>query len=183
MKITIVRRISQIFFFALFLWFCIVSSFGQEFWELRGWPVNWFLQLDPLVALGNLLTTRSLYAGLVWALATVAITAVLGRFFCGWMCPFGSIHHFVGYIGARGRSAKERIASNRYRDAQKIKYYILIVLLSSAAGAPHGEPCQFVGVERRHHYRGTFGRRPGHRNLEDGHSPKSGLRSRPSLRW
>ena len=102
---------------------------------MRGWPVNWFLQLDPLVALGNLLTTRSVYAGLVWALVTIAVTAVLGRFFCGWLCPFGSIHHFIGYIGARGRSAKERIASNRYRGAQSIKYYILIVLLSSAAGA------------------------------------------------
>jgi polyferredoxin/ferredoxin len=135
MKITIVRRISQIFFFALFLWFCIVSTFGQEFWQLRGWPVNWFLQLDPLVALGNLLTTRSLYSGLIWALATIAVTAVLGRFFCGWLCPFGSIHHFMGYLGARGRSARERIASNRYRGAQSIKYYILIVLLSSAAGA------------------------------------------------
>lgn len=135
MKITTVRRISQVFFFVLFLWFCIASTFGQEFWQLRGWPVNWFLQLDPLVALGNLLTTRSLYAGLIWAMAVVAITAVLGRFFCGWLCPFGSIHHFIGYLGARGRSPKERIGSNRYRSAQEIKYYILIVLLAAAAGA------------------------------------------------
>lgn len=135
MKITVVRRTSQIFFFTLFIWFCIAATFGQSFRQLRGWPVNWFLQLDPLVALGNLLTTRTLYSGLIWALATIALTLVLGRFFCGWVCPFGSLHHFIGYMGSRSRRTQEKIALHRYRRAQKIKYYILIVLLfASAAG-------------------------------------------------
>ncbi len=133
MKITTVRRISQIFFFILFLWFCIAATFGESFRQLRGWPVNWFLQLDPLVALGNLITTRTLYAGLAWAGATVALTLVLGRFFCGWVCPFGSMHHFVGYLGSRGRRTVAKIEANRYRSAQKIKYYILTVLLLAAA--------------------------------------------------
>lgn len=133
MKITIVRRISQIFFFALFIWFCIASTFGESFWQLRGWPVNWFLELDPLVALGNLLTTRSLYGGLAWAVLTVALTIVLGRFFCGWVCPFGSIHHFFGYLGRLGKPVKEHIAANRYRSGQKVKYYILFGLLFAAA--------------------------------------------------
>lgn len=135
MRITAVRRISQVFFFLLFVWFCIVSSFGESFWQLSGWPVNWFLQLDPLVALGNLLTTGTLYSGLLWAFATIALTLVLGRFFCGWLCPFGSIHHFMSWLGFRSRSAKERIAANRHRGAQKIKYYILLILLSAALGS------------------------------------------------
>ena len=135
MRITIVRRISQIFFFVLFIWFCIVSTFGQSFSQLRGWPVNWFLQLDPLVALGNILTTPTLYSGLLWAVATVVLTIVLGRFFCGWLCPFGSMHHFIGYLGSLARSTKEKIAVNRYMGSQRIKYYVLLVLLSPAAGA------------------------------------------------
>lgn len=134
MKITVVRRISQIFFFALFIWFCIAATFGQSFWQLRGWPVNWFLQLDPLVALGNLLTTRALYSGLIWAVATVVLTLILGRFFCGWVCPFGSLHHFIGYAASRGRRTPEKIASNRYRHAQRIKYYVLMVLLFASVG-------------------------------------------------
>ncbi len=133
MKITTARRISQVFFLVLFVWFCIAATFGERFWQLRGWPVNWFLQLDPLVALGNLITTRTLYAGLAWAVATVALTLILGRFFCGWVCPFGSIHHFVGYLGAHNRRAGAMIALNRYRSAQKIKYYILTVFLFAAA--------------------------------------------------
>ena len=68
MKIVTTRRISQLFFFVLFLWFCIVTTFGEEFWQLRGWPVNWFLELDPLVAIGTMLTTGTLYKSLIWAL-------------------------------------------------------------------------------------------------------------------
>jgi hypothetical protein len=47
MRIVTARRISQIFFFLLFLWFCIVSTLGEQWWQLRGWPVNWLIQLDP----------------------------------------------------------------------------------------------------------------------------------------
>jgi polyferredoxin/Pyruvate/2-oxoacid:ferredoxin oxidoreductase delta subunit len=135
MRITTVRRITQVFFFVLFIWFCIASTFGQSFWQLRGWPVNWFLQLDPLVALGTILTTGSVYSGLLWAIATIMLTVVLGRFFCGWLCPFGTMHHFIGYLGSRGRSVKEKIAVNRYLGAQTIKYYVLLVLLCPAVGA------------------------------------------------
>ncbi len=135
MRITSVRRITQIFFFVLFIWFCIAGTFGQSFWQLRGWPVDWFLQLDPLVALGTVLTTRTLYAGLVWAMVTVVLTLVLGRFFCGWLCPFGAMHHFIGYLGSLGRSNREKIALNRYMGGQRIKYYVLLVLLAPAVGA------------------------------------------------
>ena len=91
MKIVNARRIAQIFFFALFIWFCVVATVGDRWWQLRGWPINWLLQLDPLVALGTLLTTKTLYAGLIWALVTVALTVMLGRFFCGWVCPWGVV--------------------------------------------------------------------------------------------
>jgi polyferredoxin len=95
MKITTTRRISQIFFLVLLFWFCVVTTLGKKWWQLRGWPVNWLLELDPLVGLGTLLTTHSVYKGLLWGLATIVLTILLGRFFCGWICPFGSIHHFL----------------------------------------------------------------------------------------
>jgi polyferredoxin len=92
MNIITTRRICQVFFFVLFLWFCLAATLGERWWQLRGWPVNWVIQLDPLVGLGTLLTTRTLYAGLLWGLAAVVLTILLGRFFCGWLCPFGSLH-------------------------------------------------------------------------------------------
>jgi len=133
MKIVTVRRISQAFFFSMFLWFCVVSTVGEKFWQLRGWPVNWFLQLDPLVAIATALTTHTLYWPLLWALVTIILTIVLGRFFCGWICPFGALHQFVGYLGNRTKKTAQKIQLNKYRKAQCIKYFVLIFFLFMAA--------------------------------------------------
>ncbi len=132
MRIVYVRRIAQLFFLALFLWFCAVASLGTEWWRLRGWPVNWFLQLDPLVAIGTLLTTRTIYGDLLWALATICLTIVFGRFFCGWVCPFGTLNQIVGWLGRRGRKTAEKIELNKYRRWQAAKYYLLFALLAAA---------------------------------------------------
>ena len=133
MKIVITRRICQVFFLTLFLWFCVVTTLGDQWWQLRGWPVNWVIELDPLVGLATLLSTRTVYAGLLWGLATIVLTIFLGRFFCGWICPFGAIHQFVGYLAKRKKSMKEKIALNRYHPLQFIKYWILIFLLTISA--------------------------------------------------
>ena len=133
MKIVTTRRISQAFFFTLFFWFCIVSTVGDKIWQLRGWPVDLFLWLDPLAAIGTALTTHTLYRPLLWALATIVLTIILGRFFCGWLCPFGAIHQFVGYLANRKKTTAQKISLNKYRKAQAIKYFILIVLLFMAA--------------------------------------------------
>jgi polyferredoxin len=117
----------------MFAWFCIVGTIGDKLWQLRGWPVNWFLQLDPLVAIGTALTTHTLYWLLLWALATIVLTIIFGRFFCGWVCPFGALHHFVGYLGNRKKSAAQKILLNKYRKAQCIKYLVLIFFLFMAA--------------------------------------------------
>ena len=81
MKIVWIRRISQLFFLLLFLWFCVATTLGTQWWQLRGWPVNGFLDLDPLIALGTLLTTHTLYADLWWAGVVVVVTIVFGRLF------------------------------------------------------------------------------------------------------
>jgi polyferredoxin len=130
MNIVTTRRICQGFFFVLFLWFCVVSTLGDQWWQLRGWPVNWLIQLDPLVGLATLLSTRTVYAGLLWGLLTIVLTIILGRYFCGWICPFGSIHQFIGFLAKRKRSIPEKIKINRYHPGQSIKYWILIFLLT-----------------------------------------------------
>jgi len=133
MKIVTTRRISQAFFLILFLWFCVATTLGDQWWQLRGWPVNWIIELDPLVGLATLLTTRTVYAGLLWGLATVVLTIVLGRFFCGWICPFGAIHQLVGFAASRKKSVAARVKLNRYRPAQALKYWILTFLLTISA--------------------------------------------------
>ncbi len=132
MKITTARRISQAFFFIITVWFCVVTAPGIEWWQLRGWPVNWIIQLDPLAGLGTLLATHSIHSGLIWGLVTIILTILLGRFFCGWLCPFGTLHQLTGYIANRKKSPARKAENNRYKSAQNLKYIILIFLLTAA---------------------------------------------------
>ncbi|HSO72250.1 MAG TPA: 4Fe-4S binding protein, partial [Thermodesulfobacteriota bacterium] len=129
MRIVTVRRISQIFFLLVFLWFCLTATVGTAWWQLRGWPINWILELDPLTALSTLLTTGSLFGNLFWSLITVVLTVFLGRFFCGFACPPGTMNQFTGWLGRLGLKPSERVEPNRHRPAQAIKYYILAFLL------------------------------------------------------
>ncbi|MFA5424390.1 MAG: 4Fe-4S binding protein [Phycisphaerae bacterium] len=133
MKIVTARRICQILFFALFLWLCIVSTVGRQLWQIGDYPVNFFFYLDPLVALGTMLAAHALYGLLVLSLITVILTIIFGRFFCSWVCPFGSVHHFFGFLAKRRKKVAERIKLNQYHKAQRIKYYILVVFLVMAA--------------------------------------------------
>ena len=136
MRIVTVRRISQVFFLLMLFWFATVTAVGDQWWRRRAWPVNWLLELDPLAALGSVLATGRLYAGLIWAAATIVLTILLGRFFCGWVCPFGTMHQFFGWLGRRSRPLEQRVKANRYRRGQSAKYYVLAGLLAMAAIRP-----------------------------------------------
>jgi len=91
-----------------------------------------FLEADPLVAVGNALATRALYRGLLWSLAILIPTLFLGRFFCGWICPLGTLLHFAGTWKSPWKRGPRRLASNRYRPWQISKYWLLLMLLASA---------------------------------------------------
>jgi len=131
-RIVTVRRISQGFFLIVFLWFCVAATVGTSWWRLRGWPVNWFLNMDPLTALVTGLSTGSLFASLAWALPVMVLTLFLGRFFCGFICPLGALNQLTGWLARLGRGPADRVEDNRPRQAQAIKYYLLIFLLGMA---------------------------------------------------
>jgi len=97
-----IRRAYEALFLGLFLFFLIITDLRY----LRGWPVSLFLEATPLVAVSTALTTHTLYRNLVWGLVVIAITMMLGRVWCNWMCPFGILHHFFGWIGNR-RNTKQ----------------------------------------------------------------------------
>ena len=123
-----IRRAYEVLFLGLFLFFLLITDLRY----LKGWPVSLFLEATPLVAVGTALTTHTLYRNLVWGLVIIAITMMLGRVWCNWMCPFGILHHLFGWIGNR-RNTKQMIEVNRYRKIYAIKYYILAAMLAMAA--------------------------------------------------
>ena len=130
------RRCSQVLFFLLFL----VLLFRTELKGALGAggdirfhsPVRLFFLLDPLVAISNALATRALYQGLILSLVILIPTLFFGRFFCGWICPMGSLNHFLGNLKWHTKRGKNLIQSNRYKPWQTTKYYILLILLVAA---------------------------------------------------
>jgi len=134
---TQLRLFSQIAFFAIFMFLLIRTEFrgsiSTSASDIRlPYPVGLFFRLDPLIGLSNALTGHGLYKGLLWSLFILIPTMFLGRFFCGWICPLGSINHFFGSLRSERKRGKQLLESNRYKRWQTTKYYILVAVLVSA---------------------------------------------------
>jgi polyferredoxin len=131
----LLRRISQIlfllFFFFLFFKTEFRGTFDKSYSEVIRLkePVSLFLEMDPLVAFSTSLSTHAIYNRVVLALIIIVGVILVGRFFCGWICPLGTINHFFSAFKPE-RKAKKRIESNRYKNWMGTKYYILLVFIA-----------------------------------------------------
>ncbi|MDH3284632.1 MAG: 4Fe-4S dicluster domain-containing protein [Acidobacteriota bacterium] len=131
LRLTNARILSQVFFFAAF----VLAVWATWTSRLGGYPVSRILEMDPLVTLSTALATGYVYRFLGWGLLILGLTLVFGRVFCNWICPYGTLHQFVGWL-FNTRTSAERWASNRYRPIYYLKYAILTVfLIMSAFGA------------------------------------------------
>jgi MauM/NapG family ferredoxin protein len=102
----------------------IAGEPGLPAWLARGV----FFFLDPLILLHHLARTHTLLVLGLLALIPLALTLVFGRFFCGWVCPFGAIHEFVTWTAGPRRGAAPRPNVGRLR----IKLQVLALLLVAA---------------------------------------------------
>src|SRR6476659_2535360 len=123
-----IRRAYEALFLGLFLFFLLITDLRS----LKGCPVSLFLEETPLVAVTTALTTHTIYGNLVWGLGRIAVTMMVGRVWCNWMCPFGILHPLFGWIGNR-RNTKQMIEVNRYRKIYALKYYILAAMIAMAS--------------------------------------------------
>ncbi len=89
------RIISQASFFCLFMYLLLVTRFSGK--DSIG-PVERFFHFDPLLGLATFLASRQFLSVFLWALATVLITVLFGRYVCGWACPFGAVLQFFSFI-------------------------------------------------------------------------------------
>lgn len=134
------RRLSQVLFFGIFFWLILKTNFEVNLSPdnvndiALPYPVSIGLQFDPLVAIATLLANGTIYKGLLWCLVILIPTIFMGRFFCGWICPLGSLNHWISEIPSErlARKGKNKIESNRYKKYQRIKYYILFFFLAAA---------------------------------------------------
>lgn len=99
-------------------------------WSRRGgWPesvVNIPLRLDPLAMLTHLLASRTLLAGSALALITVGLTLLLGRVWCGWLCPLGTL---LDLFPLRRWRRKDLTPPDSWRG---VKYGLLLTILIAA---------------------------------------------------
>jgi len=90
------RRITQGIFLLVFLFLFIqTESKGADILKT---PAKLFLDFDPLLFLATLLSGHTLMKGFLFSLITLAVTALLGRVFCGWVCPLGTLNNLVGAL-------------------------------------------------------------------------------------
>lgn len=147
-RVRALRRASQTAFLLLFLVLLIQTDYAGT--NQIPYPVKLFLDLDPLALLAILLPSRGLSPGLPLAIfgsvLLLVLTVVGGRFFCGWICPLGSLHHLCSLRrGAPVRSLREgrperRAEASPPREAraanpttgQSLKVYLLVGLLVAA---------------------------------------------------
>ena len=121
-------------FCALFLWLLLETDARQAAGGRFHQPVNWFLEADPLAAAVRALSSGALQRGLLWSLAILIPTLFLGRFFCGWICPLGTLNQLLSSVPSGSKRGKRRIDSNRYARWQAVKYYVLLGVLGAALG-------------------------------------------------
>ena len=137
------RRITQAVFLFFFLFLVITNRLPQDIYQdyslafsvdqdLRlNQPVTFFFQLDPLVGISSLLSGNTLIKGILWGAAVLVLTLLLGRVFCGFICPFGTIHHAVSWFKP-ALGGDRMVQVNKKTASQQFKYFLLIVLLVSA---------------------------------------------------
>ncbi len=136
-RIRVWRRVSQGAFLLLFLVFLLITSFdaksSPDILPRISAPVGFFLEIDPLVAILTVVSTHALYRNLIWAVALLVLTLTLGRFFCGWICPLGTLNQMVSTVRSGRLRGGKRLAANRYHPYQRWKYGILAFFLGAAA--------------------------------------------------
>jgi len=88
---------------------------------------------DPLAGAEAILSSRTFYRPLLWSLLIpLILTILLGRVFCGWICPMNTLLEVVD----KCRKVL-RLAEIRERDVKfslKNKYFVLVIALGFVAG-------------------------------------------------
>lgn len=134
-KYRIARTISQTAFFLFFIYLVFATQYKYNpAKETVPGILKFFFDINPLNLFGSSLAGGILYGTLALGFILLFATIFLGRFFCGWICPLGSINHFFSSFKSERKEhrAIALMQSNIYKPYQSLKYYLLIIIIGMA---------------------------------------------------
>jgi polyferredoxin/formate hydrogenlyase subunit 6/NADH:ubiquinone oxidoreductase subunit I len=118
------------FFQALSLVLFSVLFFFFANYKLQEWlPADIYLRLDPLLGLGAIIAGREVIPRALWSLILIGATLVVGRFFCGYVCPMGVAVDFLDPLAGR---KKGRPGLKKEAPWRRVKFLLLILFLGSS---------------------------------------------------
>ncbi len=120
------RRGVQIFLLALFIALIALTRWPPSPVEVH----DAFLRIDPLLSIQAALASRTWIPALGYGAVVLGLSLLLGRFFCGWMCPMGTCLE-VGDDLLYGRN-RRRVWPNSARRLRYVKYGLLAMILAAA---------------------------------------------------
>jgi len=123
------RRLIQIFCLGLFFYLLSLTAWPADDGFLSS---NFFLRLDPLTALAVPLTAREIIGQLAPGLVVILLALIIGRIFCGFICPFGITLDLVSWLKRRVKGHSGTAANPLCPSWRRLKYFILAATLSAA---------------------------------------------------
>ena len=117
-----IRRSVQILVLALFLYLLVANRAGATTFL----PGDLFFHLNPLTGLSAMLAEKRFIAPMLLGLLTIGLTLVLGRVWCSWICPLGTLLDWTN-LRRRYRNALGHLSQWR-----QVKYLTLLAGLLGA---------------------------------------------------
>ncbi len=119
---TSLSRYFQLGFLAIFLFLFVTTDYRGK--DEISVALNAFFRADALVAVSYFLSAKTFTLLLLPGLLVLLFSLLLGRFFCGWICPLGTVIDLVTDRIKKGRPLAFLKG--------KLKYYLLFTLLFAA---------------------------------------------------
>ena len=116
------RRIVQTLFLLIFLYLLIITVQGVTGRQ----PNDLFFFLDPLNGITSMLASRTWIAPMSLGIITIVLAVAVGRAWCGWVCPMGTI---LDWTPSR-RNRKNPEISPVWSQG---KYFLLFAVIIGAA--------------------------------------------------
>lgn len=120
-----VRQVVQALAFSLYVILLFAALQRRAAFPLA----DLFFRLDPLVGLSAMVAARAWIPRLALTLLTLVLTLVLGRVWCGWICPLGTLLEWVRFRSAREPGASGMGFASRWR---AVKFVLLMLVLAAA---------------------------------------------------